>query len=94
MRRGTAAQRGYGSRWAKARKGYLVRHPLCVDCGALATDVDHDTPVTGPADPNFWRVANWRARCHACHSRKTARENGGFGNKMRGGGAGQISATP
>jgi 5-methylcytosine-specific restriction protein A len=31
-RRGTAAERGYDSKWAKARVFYLRKHPLCVYC--------------------------------------------------------------
>jgi 5-methylcytosine-specific restriction protein A len=45
-RRGTAAERGYDSRWAKARIFYLRKHPLCVYCQragrlTVATVVDH-----------------------------------------------------
>lgn len=45
----TAAQRGYGSRWQKARAGWLASHPLCVMCerdGRVteATVVDHVVP--------------------------------------------------
>lgn len=45
-RRGTAAERGYDSRWAKARAGYLRKHPLCVNCKlnqrtVAANTVDH-----------------------------------------------------
>jgi 5-methylcytosine-specific restriction protein A len=35
----------------------------------------------------FWDRANWRAMSKQCHDRKTAREDGGFGNP----GAGAIS---
>jgi 5-methylcytosine-specific restriction protein A len=81
--RGTASERGYGWRWQKARKAYLARNPLCVTilddglpCNRPATDVDHDTPVTGPNDPSFWDEEGWRSRCHPCHSAKTAKEGG------------------
>jgi 5-methylcytosine-specific restriction protein A len=65
---------------------YLAEHPLCVECeregrAEAATDVDHIVPVTGPDDPLFWEESNHAALCHSCHSRKTARENRGFGNK-------------
>lgn len=48
-RRGTAAERGYDSRWAKARAGYLRKHPLCVYCQrenrvTAASVVDHKVP--------------------------------------------------
>jgi 5-methylcytosine-specific restriction protein A len=48
-RRGSAHERGYDSRWAKARAGYLRKHPLCVHCHMLkrivaAGVVDHIIP--------------------------------------------------
>lgn len=48
-RRGTASERGYDSKWARARLYYLRKHPLCVYCQreqrtALATVVDHIVP--------------------------------------------------
>nr|DAK90259.1 MAG TPA: HNH endonuclease bacteriophage, HNH Endonuclease, DNA.52A [Caudoviricetes sp.] len=30
----------------------------------------------------MWDQSNWQALCHECHSRKTAKENGGFGNPV------------
>ena len=82
--RPTAAQRGYGSRWRKARATYLRQHPLCVECEkagrtTAATVVDHRIPHRG--DPVlFWDVNNWQALCAECHNRKTAREDGRWGN--------------
>lgn len=75
--RPTAAQRGYGSAWQKARAGFLAQHPLCVDCLAAgrttaATEVDHVIPHRGDR-AKFWDASNWAARCKPCHSRKTAR---------------------
>jgi len=35
----------------------------------------------------FWDRNNWQSMAKACHDRKTAAEDGGFGNP---GGAGQI----
>jgi len=48
-RRGSAAERGYDSKWTKARAAYLRKHPLCVYCRredrlTAATVVDHITP--------------------------------------------------
>ena len=71
--------RGYGSRWNRARKRYLEKHPLCVECMkegryVRATDVDHIIPHRG--DPKlFWDEGNWQALCHRCHSVKTRRED-------------------
>ncbi|NSW92832.1 MAG: HNH endonuclease [Firmicutes bacterium] len=83
-RRGTAAQRGYDVKWQRARKVFLTRHPLCVECqkqGRItsATVVDHIMPHKGNQEL-FWDETNWQPLCKWCHDRKTAREDGGFGN--------------
>ena len=76
--RPSAAARGYGARWRRARAAYLACHPLCRHCGAQgrlepATVVDHVVPHRG--DPRrFWDEANWAPACKRCHDRKTARE--------------------
>jgi 5-methylcytosine-specific restriction enzyme A len=76
--RPSAARRGYGPRWRRARAAYLARHPLCVTCrdaGQLvpATVVDHVMPHRGD-QKLFWDEANWAALCKPCHDAKTARE--------------------
>jgi 5-methylcytosine-specific restriction protein A len=76
--RGTAAQRGYGARWRRARAYYLAQHPICVRCGDIATVVDHSTPHKGDT-VLFWDKSNWQSLCKQCHDRKTAIEDGGFG---------------
>jgi 5-methylcytosine-specific restriction enzyme A len=86
-RRGSANDRGYGSKWRKARAQYLSEHPLCEcsECaaGAIRTRassvVDHIVPHRGDLKL-FWSRRNWRAMAKACHDKKTAREDGGFGN--------------
>lgn len=93
----------YGSkRWQEARAAYLQRHPLCEQCGregrlVLARVVDHITPHRGEM-ALFWDSSNWQALCEHCHNRKTAQEDGGFGNRIiaapgepRGGQGGQIA---
>jgi 5-methylcytosine-specific restriction protein A len=82
--RGNSHQRGYGARWRKVRDGWLKSHPLCVRCQVLgivkaATDLDHIVPHKGDM-VRFWDPSNWQSLCHACHSFKTATEDGGFGN--------------
>lgn len=82
-RRGTAAQRGYGSQWRKARAGYLRNHPLCVMCerdGRIvqAVIVDHIVPHKMDREL-FWDKANWQPLCKHHHDVKTAKEDGGFG---------------
>jgi 5-methylcytosine-specific restriction enzyme A len=83
--RGTAAQRGYDHRWRKARLAFLRKNPLCVHCleeGKLtpATVVDHIVPHKGNMEL-FWNEENWQSLCDSHHSRKTAKEDGGFGLK-------------
>lgn len=73
--RPTAAKRGYGAAWQKARKAYLEAHPLCVEClkhgrYVRATDVDHIIAHLGD-QKLFWDRNNWQALCHSCHSKKT-----------------------
>ena len=82
--RGTAAARGYYGRWQRARAAYLAKHPLCAECERQnrltpATVVDHKTPHRGDM-ALFWDSENWQALCKPCHDKKTAKEDGGFGN--------------
>lgn len=69
-RRGSTA-RGYDRRWRKYRRWFLRGNPLCVRCGAAATDVDHIVEIAGQGDPLFWNESNHQALCHRCHSKKT-----------------------
>lgn len=104
QRRGSAASRGYGSRWAKARETFLRQRPLCEceDCAGAgrvvpATVVDHikahrlkdaldsgDAERIAAAQALFWDKANWMPMSKPCHDRKTARLDGGFGNRKGG----------
>lgn len=85
-KRESASQRGYTSTWRRVAKRFLERDPYCEECfkqGKItpATEVDHIVPHKG--DRNLmWDEKNWQSLCHRCHSRKTAREDGGFGNKV------------
>lgn len=84
---GSASERGYGYRWRKLRARFLADHPLCAEClktgrAVPATDVDHIVPHRGNPDL-MWDEGNLQALCHSCHSRKTASEDGGFGNRRR-----------
>ncbi len=72
--RGSAASRGYGSVWRKARLMHLHAEPLCRECGRPATDVDHILPL---ARGGTNEAGNLASLCHGCHSRKTNREDGG-----------------
>ncbi|MEN2980873.1 HNH endonuclease signature motif containing protein [Tistrella bauzanensis] len=69
--RETAAARGYGSRWRRARLAYLREHPLCVMCQSAgrvmeAQVVDHIRPHRG--DPHLmWDRGNWQSLCKRHH---------------------------
>lgn len=86
--RGTATQRGYNYSWSKYSKQFRKENPLCVMCEkegivTLADCVDHIVPVSGQEDPLFWQASNHQSLCHSCHSVKTAKEDGGYGNDVK-----------
>lgn len=75
----SAAERGYGRAWQKARKRFLEIHPLCAECMkegkyVKATDVDHIVPHRGDKTL-FWDESNWQPLCHKHHSVKTRNED-------------------
>ncbi len=87
------ARRGpdlYGSYWRELRNFYISAHPFCADpfkdherAGkrfVLAAEVDHIKPLV---DGGTHDTDNLQSLCIRCHSRKTALENGGFGNKRK-----------
>lgn len=90
--RPTAAQRGYDRKWRRNSAAFLKANPICVDwpaprCRQQATVPDHDPHTRaeliamGEPHPDAWR---WlKPRCGPCHSRKTASQDGGFGNPRR-----------
>lgn len=70
-------------RWRQLRALVLREQPLCTLCdqaGILraASVVDH---INGDALDNDRH--NLQSLCASCHARKTAREDGGFGNPKR-----------
>lgn len=70
--RPSAGRRGYGIKWQRIRRRHLERQPFCVECGALATDVDH---IDGDSRNN--EPTNLRSFCHSHHSQRTARDQPG-----------------
>lgn len=86
--RGSASNRMYDRRWQAASKDFLRRHPLCQcpDCQegrvrvTASSVVDHIVPHKGDIDL-FWNESNWQAMSKPCHDKKTATEDGGFGNQ-------------
>lgn len=82
QRRGKTAARGYGARWQRDRKLFLLEHPLCAECERqhhvrLATVVDHIIPHRGD-QALMWDRANWQSLCKPHHDEKTATEDGAF----------------
>lgn len=78
--RQSAAARGYGRRWQKARAAFLRAHPLCAMCAprvVAASVVDHIVPHRGD-ERLFWNETNWQPLCKTHHdSTKQALEKSG-----------------
>lgn len=84
--RESASKRGYNRTWRKYRETFLVQNPFCTYCirdGELiyADVVDHIKPHKGDMKL-FWDPENHQGLCTKCHNKKTASEDGGFGNKL------------
>lgn len=88
-RRASASRRGYDRHWQRYVKFYReCVEPLCRECGKRGIlspmdCVDHIEPMSGPDDPRWYDQTNHQALCLSCHSRKTAAEDGAFGNVKR-----------
>lgn len=89
QRRGTAWERGYDAQWRALRSWWIENHPICVECekrGIIraAEHVDHIKPFDGLNDLKRLDIDNLQSLCQSCHSKKTAREDGGYGHGGRG----------
>jgi 5-methylcytosine-specific restriction protein A len=79
--RGSAAARGYNSKWARESKAFLASlgEPLCAcGCGRPADMVDHIKAPKGDM-MLFWDRSNWQPYNGLCNRRKAIRSEGGFG---------------
>ena len=88
-----SSQRGYDGQWRITRDEHLAEFPLCALClkngrATSATCVDHIIPIAVNPDL-LYDVSNIQSLCTACHSIKTAMEDGGFGNARVTGGSGR-----
>ncbi|MEV0586338.1 HNH endonuclease signature motif containing protein [Nonomuraea sp. NPDC050310] len=75
--RPSSYQQGYDAAWAELSKRIRRQRPICETprCSEPSKHVDH---IDGDNTNNEeW---NLQALCHPCHSRKTAKHDGGFGN--------------
>jgi len=84
--RPSANERGYTYRWHKVSRLYLQANPLCAEClkegrTTAASVVDHIKPHKGN-QALFWDENNWQSMCRPHHDKKTAAEDGAFGNKQ------------
>lgn len=70
------------ARWRKLRAQVLLANPVCQadGCASESTHVDHIIPHRGD-QYLAWDRYNLQALCARCHSRKTASQDGGFGNR-------------
>ena len=57
------------AKWRHVRNRHLHQHPLCADCGTIATDVHHITDLADGGQP--YAPHNLQSLCHPCHSRRT-----------------------
>lgn len=78
--RPTAKERGYGTSWKNLRRYVLRRQPICATdgCNQPSSECDHIKPLRNGGTNS---LNNLQGLCHSCHSRKTATEDGGFGNR-------------
>ena len=77
--RDSPSVRGYDRKWAKLRKYYLNRHPLCAKCKMPGNQVDHIVPFqkgVNKTEKERLRLSesNLQTLCVSCHARKTRRE--------------------
>ena len=73
--------------WRRLRASHLASEPLCRECAKAdiitpATVVDHIIPHCGDWE-GFTDPDNLQSLCVSCHNRKTAREDGAFGNRRK-----------
>lgn len=79
-RRGSAASRGYDSKWSRFSKWYLSRpeNQFCAlhispYCRGVSECVDHIVPLDGPDDPKKYDLSNLQPACLACNTLKGKR---------------------
>jgi 5-methylcytosine-specific restriction endonuclease McrA len=73
--RPSAPERGYDSTWAKLRRSYIGRYPVCQwpGCTQAADIVDHIAPVMERPDLRLTE-SNLQSLCNAHHGIKTGKD--------------------
>ena len=83
--RGTAAERGYNTRWAKYSRWFLSQpeNTFCKlqlsGCTNISRCVDHIKPPSSKDDPLFWDTSNHQGACIHCNSVKGHKTQEGTG---------------
>lgn len=69
--------------WRAIRSSVLAAEPLCRECAqkGITRGANHVDHINGDATNND--PSNLQPLCAPCHSRKTATEDGGFGNRKQ-----------
>ena len=63
-----------GKRWRITSKKYLDRHPKCIWCGEIATEVDHIEEINTPSGwARRYDETNFRPFCTTCHNKRHRR---------------------
>lgn len=79
----SARERGYDPDHRFWRKAILARDQICRCCGnARASHADHIVSIHKRPDLRL-DLRNGQGLCHSCHSKKTASDDGGYGNRIR-----------
>ena len=78
-------RRDRSARWARFRRAYLRKHPLCRHCEAKglivpADELDHVVPLHRGG--SMWAKSNIQPLCKPCHESKTRRERPGKPPRM------------
>lgn len=81
-KRPSSTRRGYGRDWQKIRAEVLAKAGIPRDLWPLY-DVDHNPRYNPTIEPDH-RKYTLIPRLHSEHSKKTNREDGGFGHHRRG----------
>lgn len=90
-RRAPSSRRGYGAAWRKVRARVLRAAGIPQEQWHLYA-VDHNPPYNPEVEPDHEKYT-LIPKLISEHNRKTAREDGGFGNRKKGGGGGLISGS-